>query len=493
MKLIFYIVLINLLSLIESTRAVTPLDSYDRSLQGAGTYCQAPDKCFSPKKNSGCADGDLESGPSAAVSAFAVIITMLLIAFAPCPCDNRVQRGAAAVKAFSAVAEDAISEMSDDQQLSLINTMGADSTVAKKIYLANSAKDLEDDAIEFELHREADEVIDKLDDVVAVLESKREAVEATAKSSGSEEEARRIRAAFEAEVAAAEAKVEEERTRQALKLQSQLEKRRNRKEKEARLVQEGSDRAKQVQQDVQDASLKAAAQAATAEESRIAAIAAKKREFDARLAAESDRTADKIAALKAQFDIESQQYSYALDGEKARQEAKLAVQIEQRREKARLKKAKEEETKTGNQQSSQSQQQQKQEKEKSISSASVSPAPLDVVAVNVIQKKGTGGTQNGTQDYSPEVLAILGAVLSEPQFAKLMAQEERKWWQRGGRYTGPSTDALLAEAEAERKAQEDWLEVSKKAQQDKLQAQLEARKAKKMLKKVAGGGGSVRL
>ena len=474
----FLVVLVVLLLVTQVLS--TPLDSYDRSLQ-QGTYCQAPDKCFSPKKNSGCADGDLESGPSAAVAAFAVIITMLLIAFAPCPCENRVQRGAAAVKAFSIVAEDAISDMSDDQQLSLISTMGSDSTVAKKIFLANSAKDLEDDAIEFDLHREADEAVDQLDDVVARLESNRKSVEATADSCGSEEEARRIRAAFEAEVAAAEARVEEERTRQAFRLQSQLEKRRNRKEKEARLVEADSDRAKQAQQDVQDASLRAAAQAATAESSRVAAIAAKKRELDARLAAETDRTADKIAALKAQFDMESEQYSYALDGEKARQEARLSAQIAQRREKARLKKAlKEEESKTGMVQSQPSQQ-------SSITSASVSPAPQDVVAVSVqLKNKGTGGTDRGTEDYSTEVLAILGAILSEPQFAKLMAREERKWWQRGGRYALPSTDALLAEAEAERKAQEDWLQVSKKVQQDKLQAQLEARKMKKMMKK--GGG-----
>jgi len=475
-----------LVLLVTQVLSTTPLDSFDRSLQQQGIYCQAPDKCFSPKKNSGCAEGDLESGPSAAVAAFAVIITMLLIAFAPCPCENRVQRGAAAVKAFSIVAEDAISEMSDDQQLSLISTMGSESTVAKKIFLANSAKDLEDDAIEFDLHREADEAIDQLDDVVAVLESKRKSIDATADSCGSEEEARRIRAAFEAEVAAAEARVEEERTRQALRLQSQLEKRRNRKEKEARLVGEDSDRAKQAQQDVLDASLRAAAQAATAEESRAAAVAAKKRELDARLAAETDRTADKIAALKAQFDKESEQYSYALDGEKARQEAKLAAQIEQRREKARVKKAlKEEEGRTGMVVQSQPSQQ------SSISSASVSPAPQDVVAVSVqlqksLKNKGTGGTDRGTEDYSTEVLAILGAILSEPQFAKLMAREERKWWQRGGRYALPSTDALLAEAEAERKAQEDWLQVSKKVQQDKLQAQLEARKMKKMMKK--GGG-----
>jgi hypothetical protein len=279
--------------------------------------------------------------------------------------------------------------------------------------------------------------------------------------------------------------VEEERTRQALRLQSQLEKRRNRKEKEARLVGEDSDRAKQAQQDVQDASLRAAAQAATAEESRAAAVAAKKRELDARLAAETDRTADKIAALKAQFDKETEQYSYALDGEKARQEAKLAAQIEQRREKARVKKAlKEEEGRTGMVVQSQPSQQ------SSISSASVSPAPQDVVAVSVQLQKSVkntgGGTDRGTEDYSTEVLAILGAILSEPQFAKLMAREERKWWQRGGRYALPSTDALLAEAEAERKAQEDWLQVSKKVQQDKLQAQLEARKMKKMMKK--GGG-----
>ena len=57
--------------------------------------------------------------------------------------------------------------------------------------------------------------------------------------------------------------------------------------------------------------------------------------------------------------------------------------------------------------------------------------------------------------------------------------EERKWWQRGSRYARPSTDALLAEAEAERKAQEESIEASRKMQQEKLQKQLEARKIKK--------------
>lgn len=449
-----------------SVHSTTPLlDSYNRHLQQG--VCQLPEKCLlPPKKGTGCGEGDLESGPSAAVSAFAVILTMLLIAFAPCPCENRVQRGSAAMKNYMQVADDAISDLSHEQQVSLINTMGQDSTVAKKIFLSNTTKDIEDDTLEYEIHQEADSIIDKLENIVTNLESKRVTIEESATITGNEEEARRIRAIFEIELAQAQGRVEEEKNRQALKLQAQLEKRKFRKEKEANLVQEGSERAKKALEEANAIQQRAILQATIAAESKAAAIAAKKRELEARLATENNKTAEMIASIKATFDLEAQNYSNALEDEKARQEAKLANQIEQRR---RTKKAKEETVTKENVQGKQQ------------SSASISPSPSPDIVVGVsIEKKGTGGINNGTLDYTSEVLAILSAVLSEPQFAKLMAPpEERKWWQRGSRYAIPSTDALLAEAEAERKAQEESIEASRKMQQEKLQKQLEARKIKK--------------
>ncbi len=355
------------------------------------------------------------------------VVTLLLIAFAPCPCDNRL----------SAVAPmappPALAVLSEEKRALILKLVGGNN--------ADGQPDPEGDA-------DAAMTAQALTARRAELEKRH----ASAPAPSSEAEAAQLHREYEAEQAALLAAEAAERSRQQARLSARLEARRQRAAAKAEQAAAGSELAARATAEAATLAEEATAAAVAADAARRAAVVAARREMEAKVAASAASDAGEAERVRSVFAAELAVVERGLESERARQSGRLAAQLESRRA------AKAAAAKKGEVARAVEQQQE------DPSSPAVDEDPREY----------------GEYSFAPETLAILQALLSPSQMERLTVPQQveaKRWWQRGG--TAATSEALRKEFAEEQAAHAAAVKASYSSQDAHLQERLAARRAAK--------------